>query len=98
MGRTIIDRLNNAIGPKLTVVTLRPLTSDAISGLVCRTLHINTEEAAPLVAALARHSHGVPFTVKNLLFLLKSENYVGIAFFCLSCLIIYTLNVAGLQF
>jgi hypothetical protein len=76
LSRTALERLSGSLGSRLTLVPLRPLTSNAISGLVCRTLHITQDEAAPLVNCLARHSHGNPFSVRSLLFLLKSENYV----------------------
>lgn len=64
------------LGENLTYISLQPLQESALSDLVSQTLRQSRESVALLVSALARHSHGNPFTARTLLLLLKTEDQV----------------------
>jgi hypothetical protein len=72
---TITDRLAEIFGPSV-FISIQPLNEEALSDLVCETLRIDNQTAAPLVSVLARHSYGNAFTARSLLLLLKNEGYV----------------------
>ena len=76
----VSDRLAVMFGDHLTFVNLRPLQENALSDLVCQTLRRSYESVAPLVSALAQHSHDNVFTARSLLSLLATEKHVSFDF------------------
>ncbi|KZV95615.1 STKc type histidine kinase [Exidia glandulosa HHB12029] len=76
--QTAMTRINSifASTPQTVWIPLHPLTQDALSALVSRTLHRNDEDVAALTGFLHRISRGNAFSARNMLITLQRAGYI----------------------